>query len=569
MIVQSTIMNINKIKSIKIAIVCLLLLGIGTPAQSQELPAGQAVELASSFWNIGNVKDGEDSPFQINEYKRNGKTYLYLISEKEHGSLIVVNEQRLNGIIAYSDEILSDKIEDAPPAFNTLLQLYMDVVDSVRTTKQYHSRSNTPMRTTRGDTVVYPLLEEGGVVRWAQYLNNDLHYSDSCSHQYNKFCPSITATMPCGKGYVGCTAVAMAQIMWYWKWPDYAWIKPTIDRITGTTYGTPTQHYYDWANMPPAIYDTTSLYQVDAVAGFLRDCGYAAHTKYWEQGSAAPIGDARRALRDTFDYHVTDTHEYSWTEIQPILHSDLENGYPIFCQAWADYEVSAHSFVVDGYETGGTYHINFGWGDEQRHWWFDLGFNGWNVNRTFLTEIYPVCSRRSASVNGISQTSVNNGEALVQYSQNDISFCSNNRPLDIENGGHLVAKAGHQIRLASGFHAKNGSNVHLSVGDICDRSNRSAGSVSTAPKRRESNKTKHSEVQKESNLSVLPNPVIDILHIHSSETLASVRIYDLNGRCLLQTNDTEINVSSLPAGLYVLTAQTASGDTMQTKFIRQ
>ena len=563
-------MNINKKKSIKIAIVCLLLLGIGTPAQSQELPAGQAVQIARSFWNIENIKDGEDISFQIKEYKRNEKTYLYLISEKEHGSLIVVNEQSLNGIIAYSDEILSDRIEDAPPAFNTLLQLYMDVVDSVRTTKQYRPRNNTPMRTTRGDTVVYPLLVEAGNVIWNQDDNNDSHFYilNHCDYYYNKFTPSFTTSATCGRGYVGCTAVAMAQIMWYWKWPDYAWIKPTIDRITGTTYGTPTQHYYDWANMPSALYDTTDLYQVDAVAGFLRDCGYAAHIKYWEKFSFGIVGDARRALRDTFDYHVTDTHEYSWTEIQPILHSDLENGYPIFCQAWADNEVDAHSFVVDGYETGGTYHINFGWGG-YKNLWFDLSFDGWNVNRTFLTEIYPVCSRRSASVNGISQTSVNNGEALVLYSQNDISFCTNNRTLDIENGGHLVGKAGHQIRLASGFHAKNGSNVHLSVGDICDRSNRSAGSVSTAPIRRESNKTKHSEVQKESNLSVLPNPVIDILHIHSSEALSSIRIYDLNGQCLLRTTGTEINVSALPAGLYVLTAQTASGDAMQAKFIRQ
>lgn len=553
----------------KIAFAFLGLYTISLPVQSQEYSTKQAVEIANSFWNIDNTRNSQESNFQIKEYKRNDRTYLYLIAEKEHGSLIVVNEQRLNGIIAYSDKLFSEKAEDAPPAFNTLLKLYMDVVDSVRTSKHYRQRSSTLMRATRGEIAVNSLLEEAGNVRWAQYLNNDLHYSDSCSHHYNKFSPSFTTTAPCGKGYVGCTAVAMAQIMWYWQWPDYAWIKPTINRITGTTYGTPSKHYYDWANMPSAIYDTTSLYQVDAVTGFLRDCGYAAHTKYWEDASAGLVGDARRALKDTFDYHVTDTHEYSWTSTNSILQSDLNNGYPIFCQAWSDNEIEAHSFVVDGYNRDGTYHVNFGWGDEQLTWWFDLSFNGWNVNRTFLTEIYPNCSRKSASINGISQTVVNNEQAIVHYSQNNISFCTNGRVLNVENGGHLVAKAGNQIRLAPGFHAKNGSTVHLSIGDICHGNDHAdvIGNVgSELVQSRKIGKTSGKDVSK---ILITPNPVTDILSVRSTETLQMVRIYNLNGQCLLQTAEKEINVSMLPAGLYLLTANTSSGESLQTKFIKQ
>ena len=576
MIVQYLIMKLKNIKTIRIAIVIVIIIRICVPAQSQELPDGQAVEIASSFWNIENVRNGEDNSFQIKECKRNGKTYLYIVSNHEKGSLIIVNEQRLNGIVGYFDDVLSEKAQEIPPAFNTLLQLYMDVVDSVRTATQYRQRTNPypSMRTVRGTIVVNPLLEDAGNVIWKQQGNHTIS-STQCDYHYNKFAPAFNIDLYCGKGYAGCTAVAMAQIMWYWQWPDYAWIKPEIERITGLTSGTPTKHYYDWTNMPTAIYDTTNLYRVDAVTGFLRDCGYAAYTKYWAEGSAATVGDARDALRDTFDYHVTDTHEYPWTQISPILQSDLGNGYPIFCQAWSDNKIGAHSFVVDGYNTDGTYHINFGWGGYMNGW-YDLDFDEWNDNRTFLTEIYPNCSRKSASINGISQTSVNNGQAIVQYSQNDISFCTNGNVLNVENGGHLVAKAGNQIRLVPGFHAKSGSNVRLSVGDICHGNDHADvignfGSETQVSARIDApnNRASKADNLKQSKLSVSPNPVTDILSVRSAETLQMVRIYNLNGQCLLQTAEKEINVSMLPVGLYLLTAQTSSGESLQTKFIKQ
>ena len=563
----------------KIKLVILSLISLCTPVVSQELTTQQAIHLAYSFWNVDSTKGKRDALSLVKEYKRSGKTYLYIISQQERGSVIIVNEERLNGIIGYSDNVLPEDAQEIPPAFNTLLQLYMDIVDSVRTADQNLKRKSTQMRATQGEIVVHPLLVEAGNVKWKQQANNTSNGSVLCNHHYNKFAPSFDIDLYCGKGYAGCTAVAMAQIMWYWQWPDYAWIKPTINRITGTTYGTPSRHYYDWANMPPALYDETNLYQVDAVAGFLRDCGYAAHTKYWAEGSAGLVGDARQALRDTFDYHVTDTHEYSWTQINSILQADLENGYPIFCQAWSDDEISSHSFIVDGYNSDGTYHINFGWGGSIGYfdnYWFDLGFDGWNVNRTFLTEIYPNCSRKSASINGISQTAVNNGQAIVHYSQNNISFCTNGRVLNVENGGHLVAKAGNQIRLASGFHAKNGSNVHLSVGDICHgnelanvmgnfRSETQVSARIDAP----NNRASKADNLKQSKLSVYPNPVLDILSVRSAERLQKVRIYNLNGQCLLQTAEKEINVSMLPAGLYLLTANTSSGESLQTKFIKQ
>ena len=134
----------------KIKLVILSLISLCTPVVSQELTTQQAIHLANSLWNVDSTKGKRDALSLVKEYKRSGKTYLYIISQQERGSVIIVNEERLNGIIGYSDNVLPEDAQEIPPAFNTLLQLYMDIVDSVRTADQNLKRKSTQMRATQG-----------------------------------------------------------------------------------------------------------------------------------------------------------------------------------------------------------------------------------------------------------------------------------------------------------------------------------------------------------------------------------------------------------------------------------
>lgn len=70
-------------------------------------------------------------------------------------------------------------------------------------------------------------------------------------------------------------------------------------------------------------------------------------------------------------------------------------------------------------------------------------------------------------------------------------------------------------------------------------------------------------------LSITPNPVRDFLSITSTEDLTHIYIYNLNGQCVLQTSQTDIDVSSLPQGMYILRAITSTGDLKQAKFIKE
>ena len=53
-----------------------------------------------------------------------------------------------------------------------------------------------------------------------------------------------------------------------------------------------------------------------------------------------------------------------------------------------------------------------------------------------------------------------------------------------------------------------------------------------------------------------------------AEELCNAAIYNLNGENVLQTEQTEVDVSGLPDGMYILRAQTADGNMYQDKFIK-
>lgn len=70
-------------------------------------------------------------------------------------------------------------------------------------------------------------------------------------------------------------------------------------------------------------------------------------------------------------------------------------------------------------------------------------------------------------------------------------------------------------------------------------------------------------------LSVYPNPASDILHMAGADTLKAVSVYDIQGRAFSLTRDNDaVNVFALPAGIYILNAETEKGIS-KIKFVKQ
>lgn len=70
-------------------------------------------------------------------------------------------------------------------------------------------------------------------------------------------------------------------------------------------------------------------------------------------------------------------------------------------------------------------------------------------------------------------------------------------------------------------------------------------------------------------LLVYPNPASDILHVSGADAIKTISACDIQGRTFSLTRDNDaVNVSALPAGVYILTAETENG-TSKIKFVKQ
>jgi hypothetical protein len=73
-----------------------------------------------------------------------------------------------------------------------------------------------------------------------------------------------------------------------------------------------------------------------------------------------------------------------------------------------------------------------------------------------------------------------------------------------------------------------------------------------------------------SKLSIYPNPATDVINLKSSKDIKGVSIFDLSGKIVKQsTGASQVNVSSLAKGNYILQAINKDGSVENTKFIKK
>lgn len=130
--------------------------------------------------------------------------------------------------------------------------------------------------------------------------------------------------------------------------------------------------------------------------------------------------------------------------------------------------------------------------------------------------------------------------------------------------GQSVTLSAPTIQITGPFVCNLGSTLTATTLDSC---------VCNTPRNSQSGSSNRLPVRpkKVSNIvySIYPNPVTDVLIVDAEEQLNHISIYNQSGQCVLQTGETQINVSHLPLGLYVLRATTVEGNIIQSKIIHK
>lgn len=196
---------------------------------------------------------------------------------------------------------------------------------------------------------------------------------------YNRQCPKINF-----QGYpytppAGCAAIAIGQIMRYHKWPlkGNGNVSYTNEYFINTTFGTVytdidvdlSAHTYDWSKILGNYkYLSSTSDQQNEAAKFVADVAVASYMQFGITSSATTDNRVATALKTYFDYdrslQLLDHAYYTVEEWADIIRHEIDEGRPVYlsgCNVTASNSVVGHAFVVDGYKSDGTFHINWGW----------------------------------------------------------------------------------------------------------------------------------------------------------------------------------------------------------------
>ena len=272
------------------------------------------------------------------------------------GFAIVVNDDQLGTVAGYSDAAYDETNEG--------LKWFLNNVSS--------SLSDNRLSTINRKAAVPPS---------EKYKPSVDHLLTSIWNQnspYNDLCPKDTK----GAGYPsGCVATALSQIMYFHKYPEtgqgskqYSF-KPAegVGELLSANFGETT---YDWAHMlDNYVSGSYTEEQGNAVATIMLHCGVAVEMNYTPTGSGAYSSEARNGLVSFFKYHqnagLLYRTYYSLEEWMDIIYNELNCNRPIY-YAGADANRGGHAFVLDGYDSNGFVHINWGWGANGGNGYYDI-----------------------------------------------------------------------------------------------------------------------------------------------------------------------------------------------------
>lgn len=181
------------------------------------------------------------------------------------------------------------------------------------------------------------------------------------------------------KSIVGCVALSMAQILYYWGVVGKDGKKYHRGCIGTDAYTTATNKYKVGALPPITRFDYDHLTQktpssaasIKSVAELVKYCGYAIQSNYTPSLTTASNSKARDILRTHFRLGnpVLTWASGGEAKFEQKIYNELANGRPVMI---AGYRAGGggHMFNCDGYDSDkDLFHFNLGWGGSGNGWY--------------------------------------------------------------------------------------------------------------------------------------------------------------------------------------------------------
>ncbi len=282
-------------------------------------------------------------------YKELGMKNLYAFADDVNGGFVIVaNDDCVEPVLAYSETDTFNPFT-MPLSMQVMLLGYEQQLSSI-------SPSNAPVRKAGEASereAIPPLIQ----TTWHQYL--PLKYNTPFNESAGQNTP------------VGCVALTLAQIMYYYQYPQGTTI--TIPAYT-------TGSGYEMPALPPTTFDYSKMhlnydhvYEGDRetidpndpslieVTKLLMYAGCALQMNYSTMGSSAVFDP--QVIAKYFDYDKGARYlmagNYPHEVWEEMVYNELAAGRPIPYSAGAVLNQN-HEFIIDGYDGHGYFHANIG-----------------------------------------------------------------------------------------------------------------------------------------------------------------------------------------------------------------
>ena len=327
---------------------------------AKKIEVNQAKNIALNFLDDKQVsklyKKAVANDLKLAHTESDDNTPLYYVFNIQSGGFIITSaDDRATEILAYVDRG-SFEPEALPDNMRWWLGEYARQIKAVCNMPETAVKHTRVPKAAKAE--IAPMLE----TEWSQEA------------PYNRLCNYDNST-GVSESATGCTATAMAQIMYYHKWPEKGTGSYSYDytlNVNGKDIpqhkeSNFAEHTYDYANMLPSYRaGGYSLAQAEAVALLMYDCAISVNSMFDDISSGTPGASnwVIYSMVDYFGYSPLAKEVYkdqlaSEEEWENLIYNDLAAGLPVFYSGETD-GGSGHAFVCDGYKDG-LYHINWGW----------------------------------------------------------------------------------------------------------------------------------------------------------------------------------------------------------------
>ena len=349
----------------KISTLVLLLLvvltGSAQPVSRQEA-MDRAIQFLQSTPAQGSTRRAMTTTPRLKEVAT-GMDHLYVFNVDGGGYVITSGDERAVSVLGYSTTGTLDW-QHMPENMRYWLQSYNEAIAKI-------AQSNLPAAAPRqraARAAIQPMV----TCPWSQ------------DPVFNDDCPMYTGQAAAGKDkrcVTGCTATAIAQVMYYHKWPKaattaipgYEYEVSNVQEGLKETFTLPElpATTFDWDNMRDKYLDASGAVLSDvtdaqrkAVAKLMRYVGQMVNMSYSPEISLSFHDLAVELMPKYFNYDkgIRSIFRYDYTidEWENTIYNELAAKRPVVYGAMTG-AGGGHTFVCDGYDGQGLFHINWGW----------------------------------------------------------------------------------------------------------------------------------------------------------------------------------------------------------------